>query len=233
MGQTWTGPGPGEEQRTLQQAKQAFNRAAGMGAPGGPEGTGYIPPEGPGYEAKAAAEYGKRPDLVALAEARKAQLAKDTADEHVATLKNYVTTSHGTFDKESGRTVFKPTDEGMSRDYMAAEELAKREGAPVAITHFDERQMARKYLASRPAPKGFDVNAYLGAVSKSPKAWGDLVKQGREIADREKVTAPPSAEPENLSLGQQSKLLWAAAGRGGRAITPTWMRPKEWTPPGL
>jgi hypothetical protein len=204
-----------------------------MGSPGGPEGTGYIPPEGPAYDAKAAAEYGNRPDLVAVAEQRKAALAKETSEEHVATLKNYLTTSHGVFDKETGRTVFKPRDEGMSRDYVAAEEVARREGSPAAITHFQERQLVRKHLMSQPLPEKFDINAYMGTVSKSPKAWSELVKQGQRIAGREQVTTPPTAAEREPSLSEQGKLLWAAAERGGRAITPTWMRPKEWKPPGL
>jgi hypothetical protein len=78
MGQTWTGPGAGEEQRTLQQANQSFNRAAGKGQ--------YVPPEGPAYDAQAAATYGKDPEKLAKAAEKEAERAGTLFQNQLLTL---------------------------------------------------------------------------------------------------------------------------------------------------
>jgi hypothetical protein len=219
MASTWQGPTPGQEYRTLEQANQAFIRAGqGEALPG--TRAGYDPVEGPkiralGEEQRATdLAANKRPDLVALAKTTEADLATKTSEGHVASLKNWLDTTFGTYDSSTGKTAFKPADEGVSRDALAAAEVARREGAPAAKTHFQERQAVRSYLKKVALPANFDVNAYMGAVGQNPAAWQELVAKGRA----QKVTAPAtSAEP-----GAMEQL-----GMIGKQITPGWMEPRK------
>ena len=181
----------------------------------------YVPPEGPKIAALGeqqrltqAAE-NKRPDLMAKAEADRAAEATRVGETYVATLKNYLANTFGTFDSATNRMAFKPTDENTARDALAAEEVARREGAPAAIAHYQDRQNIRSYLGTMQdqLPKGFDANAYLSAVSQNPAAWKELVSKGRAL----KVSSP--APPQGASALQQ-------LGTIGEHITPEWMKPK-------
>jgi hypothetical protein len=191
MASTWQGPTPGQEYRTLEQANQAFIRAGqGEALPG--TRAGYDPVEGPkiraGGEEQRATDLAanKRPDLAALGEATQAAQAEKVSEGHVSTLKNYLTNTYGKLDTATGRMTFKPADENVARDALASEEVARREGAPAAITHYQERQAVRSYLKKVALPANFDVNAYMGAVSQNPAAWKELVSKGRALG----VTKP-------------------------------------------
>ena len=231
---------------TPTQAKQGYNReqlgmnlaAIGKLPPEAQAGAreavaekfgGYIHPKGPEIRAEGeqarlniASEIEKRPDLVALAEERKAATAKTVGDENVSTLKNYLVNTFGTFDPASGRVGFKPSDENMARDATAAEEVARRDGGKAAISHFQERQNVRALLGEMKGkgrlPEGIDVNAYLSAMSQNPEAWQELVTRGKAL----RTTSRPET-PTAETLGGQLDIL-------GRASTPNWMRPKEWGP---
>ena len=223
LASTWQGPTPGQEYKTLEQANQAFIRAGqGEVLPG--TIPGFDPVKGPEIRATGRAEEGverakvaARPDLAVLAKAAEAELAAKTSEGHAASLKNWLDTTYGTYDSATRKTSFKPADEGVSRDALAAQEVARREGAPAAKIHFQERQAVRSYLKKVALPENFDVNAYMGAVVQNPAAWQELVAKGRA----QKVTQP--ATPAAPSTMEQLDIL-------GRAATPNWMRPKEWGP---
>jgi hypothetical protein len=179
----------------------------------------YVPPEGPkiaaaGAEARLAqAAENRSPEKVAAAEAIRAAESERVAGTHVATLKNYLVTTHPGYDK----------NETTALDAKASEEVARQEnraGNPdagkQAVVHFQDRQAIRSYLATNPfqLPEGWDVNRYIGALSQNPAAWAQMVKEGQA----KRLTAP--AEPAEPGALQQLRTL-------GKAITPAWMLPKE------
>ena len=185
---------------TETQAKQAFNRSQSQSGGYGGE---YVPPEGPEIAARgeqlrlAAAAENKRPDLVEATEASK---LKRLADEHVGALTSYLTSAYGKQDPGTGRMVFKPANETMSRDAMAAEEVARQEakrggdGGKAGIGHFQDRQNIRALLADGIAngqvPKGADINAYISAKMQVPEEWQALAKRAKQFVT---TSRPPVA----------------------------------------
>jgi hypothetical protein len=195
---------------TVTQAKQGFNRAQSQNGGYGGE---YVPPAGPEIAARgeqlqlAAAAENKRPDLV---EATQAAKEKKLTEEHLGTLTNYLTNTYGKMDPTTRRMTFKPADEGMARDALASEEIARqeakqgRDGGKAAIAHFQDRQNVRSLLNSKKdtLPPGFDVNAYLSAAAQNPKVWQELAEEGRKLRTS---TRPPARKPWFEQMAESSE----------------------------
>lgn len=105
-------------------------------------------------------------------------LEKGEGKKHVDELNKWLTGSaYSTYDAGKHTVAFVPKDEGMARDHQAAQALALSHGFEAGKQHFEDRQLARKWLTSQALPEGFDANAYLSAVSNDPAAWTELMKK--------------------------------------------------------
>jgi hypothetical protein len=99
------------------QAKQAFNRNAGVGE--------YVPPEGPKLQAAADIDpTGQRAVNLATAADKEAASAKTAVTDHQGTYRKSFLGDHGDFDKEK-QTFGMPADENLSRIYQKGANLVQ------------------------------------------------------------------------------------------------------------
>lgn len=129
-----------------------------------------------------------------------------TAEQHGKNFDKWLGGSpYSTYDPNTKKVAFVPHDEGMARDVAAARNLALTHGAEPAQQHFEERQLARKYLQTQPLPPNFDFHAYLSAVSSDPKAWAEFMGKVRAPGALPGPAARPGfidTEPGRVLTGQ-------------------------------
>lgn len=172
--------------------------------------------EMPAKEAPAQSEERKAQAL--LRESAAAKMQREEAD--VATKKigsEFDTLMHespySTFEPSTGLAKFKAKDESQYRDFLAARNYALEQGsAKAGREHFEDRQLARKWLMTQPLPADFNADAYLSAVSRNPEAWSELANKARTAGTK----------PGPVTGGST---VWKELGQIGEHLTPEWMKP--------
>ncbi|CAO0822429.1 hypothetical protein DFAR_3060002 [Desulfarculales bacterium] len=88
-------------------------------------------------------------------------------------------------------TEFAPKTHEMALDKNAAENHAREFGWKAGMQHLDERQLARKYLATQQMRPNTNINAVLDEAASNPKAWSDLVTLSKKAGNVPGQVQPP------------------------------------------
>jgi hypothetical protein len=158
----------------------------------------YVPVAGPEIAAKGeelrkaqAAEL-KHPEKVATAKALEAQEAQRVAEANVGAFRRWLPTLPGMGTMKDGKLTFAPQDENMARDILAAEEIARTKGTDEAKAHYQTRQEARPYLASKGVK---DIDGLLNYSAQNSVLWANLKEATQKYQTGKRKPVQP--EPEN------------------------------------
>lgn len=144
---------------------------------------------------------------------REAAANKAGIEAAVKGLEGHLKKDYGTWDAGKQVMQYKPKDENMARDQMAAEEAIRsayqqtkdpQKAAEMGAQHFRERQNIRDYLTTKPLAPGFDVNHYLDWLSQNPEEWRKQVQLSS--LTRPKTPAPSFFSRENFNQAAEAQL---------------------------
>ncbi len=151
----------------------------------------------------------KAPEKVAAAETIQQQREKVEREQAGGEFDKLLQASaFSSFDPSKGALAFKPKDEHMARDQVAARNIAMaQKSAQAGLQHFQDRQNIRQWLTTQPLQPGFNINAFLDAAATNPQHWQGLVNDAKKVIGVSRPSATAGIPPGSLMAAGEAPIF--------------------------